>query len=665
MTRKSPRTTPPPHDPFPRPPVGMVTAASRPLLWNWLARLASDPDTYGDFATQVYAFLGRRGSGKTYGAGVLAEAMLEEGVQVVVIDPVGNWWGLRMDADGQRRGFNIPVLGGEHGDLALVPESGAVVADMVVDTGTSVILDVTTLRKGQRKKFVMEFAEQFYHRKITRRSAVHVFVEEARMFVPQKPGPGVDEMRMLGAMEDLVRLGRNYGIGVTLIDQRPQSVNKDALNQAECLAVFQLTGPQERAAIKKWTEATDTDAMGQLGMLSQLPPGECFLWSPQWLRKNERTRFAPKRTYDSSRTPKAGERDVPAVQVLPVDLGKLEAAMAASVQAAKDSDPKELKKRIKELEAQVTSATADAAQRGASSTSAVVASETRRVEAEARAERIAKERDRAFEARNRLYEQRVEVRKIAAQYAKQIAIAKSSADAALEAVSTATHDIVGAAAALPALLRAIMNGPEIPVEPTTGVPALPRGDTAVGIERLRQAEVQVTPMREGDGATPKLKTKRSSEERILDAVAWYAAFGITQPTKVQVGIVAGYSEGGRFTNLLGSLHSAGLIAYPMGGHIELTTEGAHRAELPMLPRTNDALLVAIQSRLDGASWKVLAPLVEAYPEAITKDDLAARSGYAIGGRFTNLVGRLSTLGFLQYPKRGWVAAADILFPEDA
>jgi len=39
--------------------------------------------------TEKLAFLGRTGSGKTYGAMKLAELMLDAGAQVGVIDPVG------------------------------------------------------------------------------------------------------------------------------------------------------------------------------------------------------------------------------------------------------------------------------------------------------------------------------------------------------------------------------------------------------------------------------------------------------------------------------------------------------------------------------------------------------------------------------------------------
>lgn len=48
-----------------------------------------------DAVNQTFAVLGRRGSGKTYTAMVLDEQLLESGQQVVIIDPLDVWWGIR------------------------------------------------------------------------------------------------------------------------------------------------------------------------------------------------------------------------------------------------------------------------------------------------------------------------------------------------------------------------------------------------------------------------------------------------------------------------------------------------------------------------------------------------------------------------------------------
>lgn len=48
-----------------------------------------------DVAGEAVALLGKRGSGKTNTGRVLAEELVAAGVQTVVLDPVGAWWGLR------------------------------------------------------------------------------------------------------------------------------------------------------------------------------------------------------------------------------------------------------------------------------------------------------------------------------------------------------------------------------------------------------------------------------------------------------------------------------------------------------------------------------------------------------------------------------------------
>lgn len=304
-----------------------------------------------DAVTQTFAFLARKGAGKTYGASKLAEGMLDADAQVVVIDPVGVWYGLRLGAEGKTPGFNIPVFGGLHGDLPLEPTAGALVADLVVDQGTSLVLDVSMFRKNDRKRFVTDFAEQLFHRKKGKRTPMHLFVEEAQVFVPQRTMG--DEARMLGAFEDLVKLGRNFGIGVTLISQRPQAVNKDALNQTECLVVLQTNGAQERKAIREWIIEQGLDVAELVDSLPSLQRGEAWVWSPSWLRKTVRVHIQEKQTFNASATPEVGKKQKEPRQLEPIDLEQIREAMAATVKQAEANDPKALRAKVAKLEAQL------------------------------------------------------------------------------------------------------------------------------------------------------------------------------------------------------------------------------------------------------------------------------------------------------------------------
>jgi uncharacterized protein len=302
--------------------------------------------------TQTFGLFGRKGSGKTYAAGVLAESFLLAGVQTVILDPVGNWYGLRLSKTGKTPSeFKIPILGGEHGDVPLAATAGALIAQTIVNTGTSAVLDVSHFRKADRKRFMADFAEELFHRKKTNRSPMHLIIEEAQLFAPQAKEKG--EERMLGAIEDLVRLGRNYGIGATMISQRPQSVNTEVRNQCEPLIVFQLVAKHERDAVAGWMQHMGVNS--DLEGLSKLKTGECFFWSPAWLDKFVRTHFKEKVSFDASSTPTTGSVQSGPKKLQSLDLGKLQEAMAATIQEAKANDPVELKKRIAQLEREAKS----------------------------------------------------------------------------------------------------------------------------------------------------------------------------------------------------------------------------------------------------------------------------------------------------------------------
>lgn len=163
--------------------------------------------------TQTYGFVARKGGGKSYAASKLAELLHGAGVPIIAIDPVGIWWGLRLGADGTSPGLPIPVIGGQHGDVELPPDEeglAARLATWLIGSNASVVLDVSEMRKAERKRFMAEFAEAFFHAAKGKRRPRMVILEEAQVFAPQM---AKGQERMLGAIEDIVRLGRNYGIG--------------------------------------------------------------------------------------------------------------------------------------------------------------------------------------------------------------------------------------------------------------------------------------------------------------------------------------------------------------------------------------------------------------------------------------------------------------------
>lgn len=307
-----------------------------------------------DAVTQTIGVIARKGAGKTYLAGILAEGMLDIQAQVVVMDPVGNWWGLRVLKDGKGAGYDIPVLGGENGDIPIEPEAGALIARLIVEKNISAVVDISGFRKNARKRFVTDFAETFFHLKKKSRTPVHLILEEAQLLAPQKCQKG--EERMLGAMEDIVRLGRNYGIGSTLITQRPQSVNKDVLNQVEALFLLQVNGAHERKAIEQWVVEKGVDVRDMVLELPSLPVGEGFIWSPQWLKLFKRIQVGKKKTFDGSATPTFGSKSAEPGKLREADIQEIRSAMMEVVEKAEANDPEKLRREIQRLQLELNKA---------------------------------------------------------------------------------------------------------------------------------------------------------------------------------------------------------------------------------------------------------------------------------------------------------------------
>jgi DNA helicase HerA-like ATPase len=227
--------------------------------------------------TETFALLAKRGAGKTYTAAVLVEELLKAGLHVAVVDPVGVWWGLRSSADGQHDGLPIVIMGGDHGDLPLEVGAGEMIADVVVEEGLSVVLDLSHFRKGEQTRFMTDFAERLYHKN---RQPLHLVLDEADAFAPQRPMKGQE--RLLGAIEDLVRRGRARGIGVMLVTQRAAVLNKDVLTQAEVLVALRTIAPQDREAIDAWIRVHGTPEQREelMASLPSLPIGTAWFWSP-------------------------------------------------------------------------------------------------------------------------------------------------------------------------------------------------------------------------------------------------------------------------------------------------------------------------------------------------------------------------------------------------
>ncbi len=550
-----------------------------------------------DAATEALGIMAKRGGGKTYTASVIAEEMLKAGLVIGVLDPMGVMWGLRASADGRGPGLPILIAGGRHGDVPLEPSAGAVMADFLVEYRQSVILDMSGWRKAATKTFVTAFAERLFERN---REPLHLFLDEADMFAPQRPQQG--EEPMLGAVEDLVRRGRSKGIGITLITQRTAVLNKDVLTQVECLIALRTTGPQDIDAIDAWVKrhATPEQRTAFLNSLAGLPIGTAYFWSPGWLEIFKKVQVRARETFDSSATPKVGHKAKAPKRMAEVDIKVLASRIAATIEHAKQNDPAELKRRIVQLQGEVAKLKAIPAQ--VKQVEVPTLTQAERDLLEGAGEEMA--------ASGRRWDQASETMR---------AIAGDLAETADRCAKVAER--LAARAAAPAAARPTMAG-------SAGLTVVRHSDPGSPLAGFRVSSSPDANLRAG-------------ERRMLTILADRHPMILTRS---QLGLLAGFTpRGGTFNGYLGRLIRDGLVS-KNANTLEATELGrsvaAGFSERGRYAEPVDPLHQWL-SRLRKGEREMLQELINAYPVGLDRMTLAENIGMKYtGGTFNGYLGTL-------------------------
>lgn len=585
-----------------------------------IIKIADKLDLPLEAVTQTFAQIGRKGAGKTYLASMIAEQMLEVKAQVIVIDPIGNWWGLRVNKDGKSKGKEIFIIGGEHKDVGLSPDSGKEIAKFLVESNISVVLDISEFRKNERKRFVTDFAEEFYHLKKNSRTPVHVFLEESQKFVPQRISK--DEARMLGAWEDIVRLGRNYGIGCSMISQRPQSINKEVFSQVECLCVLQVTGLHERKALTEWVQEAGADRQ-LVGQLPGLHTGEGFVWSPGWLRIFKKVNFLKKTTFDTSSTPELGKASKTA-KISKMDIEKLRMQMEEIVGKVKQEfkDVEDYKKKIKELEFELK-------------------------KKQVKYQKVTNPNDILNARRQGFFEAKkhydVEFNKMR----EVLRIIKYNAEVAQNNMKKIVEKID---------VPNKVNVYDFPQNRLDNYKSTPQLNQEYGIEKT-------------ETIAPVLASEQKNEKLRLGAMRMLKAIAMFYPkhvSKQRVATLSGFSaKGGSFNTYWSELRRKAWIE-EQGKEAIITQEGLHNAgEIPELPTNPNQLVEMWASKFRSGAAAMLKKIAENYPQEISKEELGIATNFTpSGGTFNTYLSELRRNGLIKINGQT-VKASKELFLEDS
>lgn len=546
--------------------------------------------------TETFAIVGKRGSGKSTTAVVMAEEMIGAGHPVLVVDPVGSWWGLRSSADGRGDGLPVVIFGGEHADVALHEKAGEVVAEAIIEGRFPAILDLSELSKSAMRRLMTDVLERLYHRN---REPLHLIVDEADLLGPQRLQ--AEGLRLFGALDDILRRGRVRGLGATLVTQRPAVIHKDLISQTEVLVAMRLTGVRDVAAIDEWVRlnADEEEARILKASLASLPVGTAWVWSPSLLGGLQRVAVRPRRTFDSSATPRPGEQRPVASGFAHVDVAALGEQIHALTEEVAANDPVALRARIAQLERQ-----------------------------------LARQEPQVVE---RIVEKHIEVPIVLNGDLEQLRVVSERLANAIETARPPS----GHAAEKDADRQALE--PQAAPSPMP-VPAAP----AAGPGAPAKGQPQVPPAGE---RLPK------AQRLVLTALAQHGSL-----SAVQVALLTGYShKSGGFRNALSALRSSELVA-GSGAAMTITESGrAALGTWDPLP-TGAAMLRWWQDNHLGKAERAIVDVLAArHPDDVAVAEIAQATGYsASSGGFRNALSRLRTLQLAHNTAPGQLALSEEL-----
>lgn len=531
------------------------------------------------FATEAVMVFGVRGSGKSNTIVRWAEVLYAAGIPWVAIDPKGDWGGIRSSADGKAPGLAVPVFGGAAGTFPLTEDMGAAIADLLVDLNLSAVLDVSGLSIAARARFLTTFARQLTVRHKTDPHARCVILEEAHRYVPQAVTAELAACKE--AVAAILLEGRAWGLGCWAVSQRPARLHKDVVEQADTVIVHRLgaAATNDRRTVTGWVDGLEL--AGEIaGSLTRLGPGEAWVVAPSF-DICQRVTVDRRTTYDSGATPLVGAGRRRTLTLAEVDTDAITVALAGAIEQAQANDPRQLHRRIADLERQLEQAQAAAA---AVPAPLEIEVEVPVLSAEVRAE--------LGDRLGPLADVLVEVRDLLAA-----ATPPATERAPAPAAPPPTPEARPAPAARPA------------PRPVTSAPA-----SGVVLTKAERAILTVL-VQHPDGRT-----------------------------KVQLALLTGYSaKSSGLRNALGSLRSGGLIT-KNGEPIQATPAGiAALGPYDPLP-TGPALFAHWLAQLSRAERAVLEAMAAVWPNELDRDALATATGYsAASSGLRNALGRLRSL----------------------
>jgi energy-coupling factor transporter ATP-binding protein EcfA2 len=300
---------------------------------------------------QHIATLGKTGSGKSSAMRVIAEHLLDKQRRIVIVDPKGDWWGLKSAASGKSAGYPVIMFGDfkepRATDVPINDRSGKHVAELIATGNRPCVLGFRGWMPAQLVRFWLDFAPALFN---ANEGELYLIIDEVHNFAPKGKIMDPDSGKCLHWTNRIMSEGRGLGMTFFIASQRPQKVHNDTLENCETLIAMRVTHPRSREATEEWINAKGDRELGKevVSTLAELKTGEAWVWSPDNEFGPKRVKFPMFSTFDSFAPPQL-QKKVSQAGWSEIDLDQVKEKLSAVIAEAKANDPKELKAEVARL----------------------------------------------------------------------------------------------------------------------------------------------------------------------------------------------------------------------------------------------------------------------------------------------------------------------------
>lgn len=580
------------------------------------------------------------GGGKSHAIRKLAE-VTHGHVQQIIIDTEGEFASLREK-------FDYVIAAAQGGDALAHPKTAKLLAERLLETGVSAIIDIYELKPHERHAFVRIFLESMVNAPKNLWHPVLVVLDEAHVYAPEK-----EQSEASGAVADIATRGRKRGFCLVVATQRLAKLSKDVAAELKNKLIGGMTLDVDVKRAAADLGMTPKDAVP---LLRNLEAGHFYAFGPSIGREVREVHVGPV----SSSHPKAGSK----VFQVPKPTDAILAVLPKLADLPKEAEEKaktetDLRRELADAKRKLTKLENDPVLTKVLNASQVqTIDELKRTRADNKRLRATVETLMKFVATIKLKgfdSNNVNAAELQDVIDKMSNSIMGVIERSLKNKQAELADLQKRASAIVERIEREM-GEELKVELV-----VEKHEPTITVAPSRPVRAYDSdPVRKREGG----HQMSAPQQRILDSLAWLSDKGIARPVKNAVAAVAGASpSSSAFANNLGALRSAGLIEYPAHGLVSLTATGAENADPPDTSYGKEVF----DCWLDIVSQpqrKILEALKFTHPTPYTKESLAETAQASISSSaFANNLGALRTLGAIDYPRPGYVALTKHSMPE--